>query len=518
MREKRRMRTVITKRPIDNEFNIEKKESRFNVALLDDLVDYHFRKIKPRYMKYQKLYEGKAKIFKRARMKGKNKPCNKIANDFCGQIIDTTVGYFLGNPITINYTEKENKAVGTQTAEADVGVDLKELKTTDTAVQDELDGILQENYRDDLFMEWGKECMIKSISHLLVYQDEQGKTKIIRLKAEDVIIVYANSSTKQALYKIRLYAIDTEDTDRTTLYAEVWSDTKMELFKRTDDTSNPRVQGFEFVREEPHIFGRIPIVTLYNNEEEMSDLEKIESLINDYDRVMSDISDEFEAFRNAYLVIKDMVMNGDSMQKLKEEGIVEITDSGDMKFVTKEIQTDAINSHLDRLEKNIYKFAQVPDLSDENFAGNLSGIAIRFKLFGLETKCITKERKMDKAIRQLVELLAVPIKVVTGKDVEMRNLKLEFKRNIPANITEIVDTVVKLDGKVDSETLLALLPFVDNPKEVLEKVKAQKKENMKEFDPYSIQNAEDDSKVQFPNTNAPQNNPFMRNNSGVNEE
>ncbi len=53
---------------------------------------------------------------------------------------------------------------------------------------------------------------------------------------------------------------------------------------------------------------------------------------------------------------------------------------------------------------------------------------------------------------------------------------------------------------------------------MLSHVKAQKKENMKEFDPYSIQNAEDDSKVQFPNTNAPQNNPFMRNNSGVNEE
>ncbi|MBO4776562.1 MAG: phage portal protein, partial [Lachnospiraceae bacterium] len=47
-------------------------------------------------------------------------------------------------------------------------------------------------------------------------------------------------------------------------------------------------------------------------------------------------SDEFEAFRNAYLVIKDMVMNGDSLQKLKEEGIVEVTDSGDMRFVTKD--------------------------------------------------------------------------------------------------------------------------------------------------------------------------------------
>ena len=50
-----------------------------------------------------------------------------------------------------------------------MGVDLGEIKTTDTAVQDELDGILQENYRDDLFMEWGKESMIKSVSHLLVY-------------------------------------------------------------------------------------------------------------------------------------------------------------------------------------------------------------------------------------------------------------------------------------------------------------------------------------------------------------
>ena len=121
---------------------------------------------------------------------------------------------------------------------------------------------------------------------------------------------------------------------------------------------------------------------------------------------------------------------------------------------------------------------------------------------------------MDKAIRQLVEVLAVPIRVITGKEISLRNLKLEFKRNIPANITEIVDTVCKLDGKVDNETLLALLPFVDNPKEVLEKVKAQKKENQKLFDPYSQENIEEDGNNPFPNTNSPQ---FMSNNGGTKE-
>lgn len=515
---------MIINRPIDKEINIEQQESRFKASLLDDLVDYHLRKVVPKYRKYQRLYEGKAKIFKKTKVvAGKNKPCNKIANDFCGQIIDTTVGYFLGNPITISYTEKEDTSVGRNTAEADVGVDLKEIVKTDTAVQDELDGIFVDNYKDDLFMEWGKESMIKSRSHLLVYQDEESKTRIIRLKPEDVIIVYDNSSTKKALYKIRLYVIDLEDTDKSTVYAEVYSATKMELFQRTNDVMVPgAVSGFQFVREEPHIFGKIPIVTLYNNEEEMSDLEKIESLVNDYDRVMSDISDEFEAFRNAYLVIKDMVMNGDSLQKLKEEGIVEVTDAGDMRFVTKEIQTDAINSHLERLEKNIHKFAQVPDLSDENFAGNLSGVAIRFKLFGLETKCITKERKMDKAIRQLIELLAVPVGVVTGKEIDLRNLRIEFKRNVPANITETVDTVVKLDGKVDNETLLSLLPFVDNPQDVLEKLKKQSEEKKKEADPYSLQNIQEDGKMQFPNLNNQQSggyNPqFMSTAGGAKEE
>lgn len=497
---------MIVERPKDGELNIEVVESHFNVALLDDLVDYHLKKKAPKYKRFQRLYEGKAKIFNKKKSgatQNKKKPCNKLANDFMGQIIDTTVGYFLGNPIVVNYVEKPNKeAAGRKTAEADVGVDLDEVRGSDTAVQDEIDGIFSDNYKDDLFMEWGKEAMIKSVSHLLVYQDEMSVTRIIRLKAEDVIVVYDNSSTKKAQYKIRLYYIDTEDTNKSELYAEVYSATKMELFKRTNDVTAPgSVSGFQFVKETPHIYGRIPIITLYNNEEELSDLEKVETLVNDYDRVMSDVSDEFEAFRNAYLVIKDMVMNGDSLQKLKEEGIVEVTDAGDMRFVTKEIQTDAITSHLDRLEKNIHKFAQVPDLSDENFANNLSGVAIRFKLFGLETKCITKERKMDKAIRQLLEVLSVPIRVKTGKEIDLRNVKMEFSRNVPNNLTEIVDTVTKLDGKVDDETLLSLLPFVDNPKDVLEKIRKQAKEKQKQEDPYSFDNIQADGNIPFPDLN-----------------
>ena len=496
---------MITK-PIDKEFNVELGESRFSASFLNDLVDAHTRKIAPKYKKYQRLYEGKHKICNRPR-KDENKPNNKVVNDFFGQVIDNTLGYFLGNPVIMNYTEPKKEKSRVETDPVDVGVDLSQIE--DTAVQDELDTISIDNDKDDLFMEWGKEGMIKGLSHILVYQDEESKTKMMRLSPDDVIIVYKNSSTKEPAYKIRLYDIDTEDTKKLVHWAEVYSATKVEFFKSTESVKSSGSREFAsyvFDHEEPHIYGRVPIITLYNNEEQMSDLEKIIPLVDDYDRVLSDVSNEFEAFRNAYLMLKNMTTTQEGITKLKTEGILEVMENGDAKFITKQIQTEAIENHLNRLEANIHKFAQVPDLSDENFAGNLSGVAIRFKLFGLETKCVIKERKMEKAIRELLRVLMVPIRVNTGHEVDVANLKIEFTRNVPNNLTEIVDTVTKLDGKVDKETLLSLLPFIDNPKEVLEKLEAEAEKSKANADPYSQSNVLADEANPFPNLNA-QNSP-----------
>lgn len=488
-------------KPIDGKYNTEKETGRISTTFLEELISNHKKRVVPTYRKYQKLYENKHKIQSRPK-RDDNKPNNKVSNDFFGQIIDNTVGYFLGNPIILNYTEPKKEKSLVETDPVDVGVDLEQIE--DTAVQDELDNICLDNDKDDIFMEWGKEAMIKGLSHLLVYQSEDSKTKFMRVSPENMILVYKNSSTKEKKYAIRLYDIDTEDTKVTTHYAEVYDDTGYDVFKCVEGGTGAgkTTTGYTFEKRVPHIYGRIPVTTMYNNEEQMSDLERVESLVNDYDKVLSDVSNEFEAFRNAYLMLKNMVVGKDSIQKLKDEGIIEVMENGDVKFITKQIQTEALENHLNRLEKNIYKFSQVPDLSDENFAGNLSGVAIRFKLFGLETKCIIKERKMEKAIRDLFRIIVAPLRVLTGREPDVLNLKVEFTRNVPNNITEIVDTVTKLDGKVDKETLLALLPFIDNPKEVLEKLKMDIEAEKKSSDPYSPESVTADGANLFPNLNA----------------
>jgi hypothetical protein len=109
---------------------------------------------------------------------------------------------------------------------------------------------------------------------------------------------------------------------------------------------------------------------------------------------------------------------------------------------------------------------------------------------------------MEKAIKDLFRVIIAPLRVLTGKEVDVLNLKVEFTRNIPNNVTELVDTVTKLEGKVDKETLLTLLPFIDNPKDVLEKLKQDAEEAKKSADPYSMQNVQADSAMVFPNLNA----------------
>ena len=86
-------------RPIDHEYNIENESPRFSASFLNDLVEHHSKRVAHNYKHFQNLYEGKHRI--KNRTQGENKPNNKLTNDFFGQTIDNTVGYFLGNPVII---------------------------------------------------------------------------------------------------------------------------------------------------------------------------------------------------------------------------------------------------------------------------------------------------------------------------------------------------------------------------------------------------------------------------------
>lgn len=417
----------------------------FSSSIIQDFIEEHESKV-AKFAKLEDLYIGNHDIIYRQREP--NKPNNRLVNDYYGQIIDTVVGYFIGKPVTFN--------------------------VEDEVYDEALKQVFLDNHIEDLNMELVKEFSIKGMAAVLVYQDEDGKTRLAQLPPDEVVFIYDSSKTDKLRYVLRYYTVRDVISDVETKHVEIYSDRDVSYWVQAGNKGEYVLDhSKEGGAVQPHIFGEVPVVPFYNNRYEMGDFEKIVTLVEDFNKVLSDASNEHEAYRRAYLVLKNMSVGSDTLERLKQEGIIEVDEDGDAKFLTKDLPTNAVTAHLERLDKQIYKFARVPNLDDEEFAGNLSGVAIKFKLFGLETKCIEKERKMTKGLRQLLRLITVPLNIKYSKAWDANDIEIIFKRNIPPNIMEQATIVSQLQGILDTQTLLSLLPFIDDPATVMERMEEE---------------------------------------------
>ena len=109
--------------------------------------------------------------------------------------------------------------------------------------------------------------------------------------------------------------------------------------------------------------------------------------------------------------------------------------------------------------------------------GVASGISIQYKMCGQENRAGKIEAEMKKALQRRIEIICSITSLKLGEEV-FRDIEIDFKRNIPEDITNTINVVNALKGTVSDATLIGQLPFVSDVNAELEAVKAQKEENM----------------------------------------
>lgn len=119
----------------------------------------------------------------------------------------------------------------------------------------------------------------------------------------------------------------------------------------------------------------------------------------------------------------------------------------------------------------------VPDLSDEKFAGNSSGVAIRYKLMGLESLTRIKERGFREGLRQRLRGYAHYMELKNGTRLDADKVNIQFSVNLPINEYELSQTLNNLRGLVPEEVLLGQVPFVEDVAAAASAMAAQKREN-----------------------------------------
>jgi SPP1 family phage portal protein len=232
-----------------------------------------------------------------------------------------------------------------------------------------------------------------------------------------------------------------------------------------------------------NVFFDIPICTYENNRQRIGDFEKVLSLIDAYDFTNSDTANDFEYFTNALLVISGVTMNETDEQdrplNFKDNRVINFIDTNSKaEYLIKDINDTALENYKNRLNLDIHKFSNVIDISDKNFGNNLSGIAMKYKLLGMENITSIKESKFRKGLMKRIELLTHFLNLASTSDYLYTEITPVFTRNIPSNDVETVEMIKQLYGMISDKTLLSQLPFIEDVQQELNFIEEQRKSSL----------------------------------------
>ena len=412
------------------------------ITFIQEFVQYE----SPRLEKYFNYYEGNQAILRKM-VNDSTKPCNRIVTNYCYTIVGNYQGYLTGQDIT--YTSPN-----------DISAIVDILSYNDVRTEDS---------------ELLKQALIYGRSFEINYVDEDGKQRFKVLDTRQCIPVYDNTLNQNLLCVIRFYPIDYLDISNG-YNVDIYYTDRIEHY-----IMNTGFSTLQFTGEEQHFYHQVPVTIFSLNPEEKSIFDKVMSLQDAYNTLLSSEVDDFEAFCDAYLVLKNVTATADDVAEMKEKRVIVLPYAAqgvdpDASFLNKNISDTQIENMLTNIDEQIHKISNSPDFTDEAF-GTSSGVAMKYKLLGFENTAGAIAANMTKALQKRLELIC-EILNLTGGEQMWRDVEITFTRNLPVDLAETANLVNTLKGTVSDRTLLSLLPFVSDIDKELEMVEESKVRNM----------------------------------------
>lgn len=413
------------------------KDTELTPELLRKILDRFNTTDRIKRERWKNYYDGKMDILKKT-YKDPSKPCSHVVTNLCKVVADTYCGYIAGKPVT--YTSNDDIS------------DIQEVI----------------NYNDDESenTNWLLNALIYGVGYELHWIDNDAQERYSQINPLNCVAVHAASLDNELLYFIRWYDVsDFDDSDL--LCVEVYDAHSKKIYH-----CHGLVGALEFIGEEPHAFGDVPVSVFYLNEQEESIFNQAMSLNDAYNELQSSEVDDYSSFCDAYLTLTGTDAEEEDIASMKENRVLVLPEGAKAQYLIKQSNDTQITNMLENIKKNIFKVTCTPDMSDENFMAQ-SGVAIKYKLVGFENKASAIVTNFTKAIQRRIELIC-NILHLKASDTVWRDVNINFVRNLPADLTETINLVNSLKGSVSDATLLSQIPFITDVQSEIEAVREQK--------------------------------------------
>ena len=414
------------------------KDTEITIALLQEFLDKHKKEVDSRYKKLKAAYESDHDILHAAK-KAAHKPDNRIVVNFPKYIVDTINGFFIGNPIKII--------------------------ADDEAVSDYVEFLDQYNDQDDNNAELSKLCDIYGKGYEVYYTDENAELCITYCSPIEAFMIFDDSIVERPMYFVRRWA-DRENIEHGEIYGN--------KFKCSFTITG----GLRWTSEwELHNFDDVPATEFIENAERQGAFEPVLTIVNAYNKAISEKANDVDYFADAYLKILGAALDDTGAKHIRDNRIInfEGDDAGKIvvEFMGKPEGDTTQENLLERLERLIFQISMVANISDENF-GSATGIALKYKLQAMSNLSKIKERKFTSGMNRRYKILFAHPASKVQKDAWMQ-LHYQYTPNMPANLLEEAQIAAQMEGITSHATQLRVLSVVDNVEDELAKIDEENK-------------------------------------------
>lgn len=408
------------------------------------LADF-INNVQPKYIKLETYYKGKDFLNKvQTELDRYNKrEVNNIHSNLSKMIVTNACGYFIGKPVTYAFKDAffENQARA-------LFYRCDEQAENQTLAKDASKfGVAYEL----MALNENKEIYIKSLSPLntfFVVDDTINKNKICaitywtRKLANGTIIKKGYIYTKDLIYSFEIQP-------------------SMTLLSEEVNPFKPIIPVFEYE----------------NNDEHSGDFEPVTELLSAYSRLISSNFDDIDSIANSILALINAQLDDDETKELKKSRVLQlIGENADAKYLNKALDKEYVEYLRKALREDIFSITNIPDLTDEKFAGNQSGVALSYKLIGFENLRLIKKNYFEKGLFQrLTCLLNYKNLTDTPKQIAEGSIDITFYTNLPSNIDKDAQIAnLYNQGVLSLGTALKLMETVEDSDEEVEKIQNEK--------------------------------------------
>lgn len=392
---------------------------------------------------------------------------NKLAHPFMRKLVNQKVNYLLSKDFTIRGDEK---------------------------YVEQLNEYFDDKFRLTL-INTGKESIRCGVAWIQVYYNKNGELKFKHIPSSEIIPFWHDSEHTELDAIIRIYEQEEYQVDKIEkrIYEMIEYYTPEGLWKyRRLKTGGPlfpltSIEGeghFTVVKdneEKEATWNKVPFIAFKYNMEEVSLINWVKSLIDDYDKQTSDNSNNLADVPNSIKIVEGYEDN-DKEEFSKNLNIfrtIFVGEGGDVRSLNTELDLQGADIHLNRLRKDIFEFGGGVDTVEKDLR-DVAGVALRFQYADLDMDCSEMAQQFRFSMRQLQWFVDQDL-ISKGVQINEKGSDFIFNTDVIINETETINNLAITKDTISQKTLLQNHPWVKNVDEEIRDIESDKQKQL-EYD------------------------------------